>query len=79
MMKDDASLTEEIRFCSLCGYEGRDITCPVCNEKMQSLAEEAERISKVENHKSELFDDEVSLEQEQEKEEAQNGEEDPDL
>lgn len=60
---------EELRFCVSCGHEGNDVICPVCGENMESLEEEMERISKMENEKSDIFDeDELSLEQERENE-----------
>lgn len=59
---------EEIKFCPTCGFEGNDEMCPVCNMPMASLGAEVDRIAKVEEKKSDIFDD-VSLESEQEKEE----------
>jgi len=59
---------EETKFCPTCGFEGNDVLCPVCNIPMESLKDEVERIAKVEEEKSDIFDD-VSLESEQEKEE----------
>lgn len=78
MTNDDLIVTEDRRFCPICGHEGNDLMCPICDEKTQSLAEETARIAKVEDEKSDLFDD-VSLEGEQEKEqkEANEPEEDP--
>ena len=67
-------MEDEIKFCPTCGFEGNDITCPVCNIQMESLEAEVEKIGKAENKKSELFDD-VSLENEQEKEEKEEKEE----
>jgi len=59
---------DETKFCPTCGFEGNDEMCPVCNIPMASLGEEVDRIAKVEEKKSDIFDD-VSLESEQEKEE----------
>ena len=72
----------EIKFCPSCGHEGHDVICPACNEKMESLDAEVDRISKADNPEKDIFDDATSLEEEQEKEESELGvpdEEDTDL
>jgi len=61
---------ESLRFCPECGYEGNDLVCPLCAGKTESLAAAAARLEEKENHHSEIFDDEVSLEEEREKENA---------
>jgi len=57
-------------FCSICGFEGNDLICPVCGEKMESLETELDKIKEREES-DDLLDvesDEISLEQEVEKE-----------
>jgi len=75
-------LMEDRRFCPICGHEGHDEMCPICNEKTHSLAQETERLAKVEDEKSELFDDpqeslETLEEQEEEQVKKDDGQEDP--
>lgn len=83
MTEEDQDLQEKGRFCPICGHEGNDEVCPICNEKTHSLAEEAEKIAQVEDEKSELFDDpQESLEamaEKEEKEEEKNDEKDTTL
>ncbi|MDH4358904.1 MAG: hypothetical protein OEV37_03160 [Candidatus Berkelbacteria bacterium] len=83
MKKEDISTLEaEIKFCPSCGHEGNDLICPVCSEKMELLSDAVDKISEKENKKSDIFDDEVSLEEAQEKEVQEQGtvhEEDSDL
>jgi len=66
---------DETKFCPTCGFEGNDIMCPICNAPMESLGAEVERIAKVEEKKSDIFED-VSLETEQEKEAKKDKHED---
>ena len=61
------NIAEEIKFCPTCGYEGSGEMCPVCNEKMESLGKEMDKLSEKEKEKKDLLDD-ASLEQEAEKE-----------
>lgn len=65
---------ESLRFCPGCGYEGNDLICPLCAAKTESLSDDVARLAKKENKHSEIFDDEVSLEEEREKENAAEGE-----
>lgn len=55
------------RFCPVCGYEGDDLLCPVCNEKTESLDVEIDKVAELENKPSDIFDDE-SIEEVEEKE-----------
>jgi len=77
-----SKLEAEVKFCPSCGHEGNDLICPVCSEKMESLSDAVEKIPDKENKKSDIFDDEMSLEEAQEKEVQEQGmahEEDSDL
>lgn len=77
MTDDIAKIINDRGFCQICGHEGNDTICPICNEKMQSLAEETERLAQIENTKSELFDDpQESLEDVQQMEEKEDKEAD---
>lgn len=67
MNQNDIIEPEELKFCATCGFEGNDMMCPICNEKMQSLQTEVEKLAITENDKSDIFDD-ISLESEQQKE-----------
>jgi predicted RND superfamily exporter protein len=60
----------------VCGYEGDDLLCPVCKEKMESVDKELEKIEKVEKDEDLLSDDAISLEDEAEAEQLENSEED---
>ena len=78
-MKDKINPTKEaseesLRFCPGCGYEGNDLICPLCAGKTESLADDVARLAKKENQPSGIFDDEVSLEEERDKENAAEGE-----
>lgn len=63
-------------FCPVCGYEGDDLICPVCKEKMESVDKELEKIEKVEKDEDLLSDDAISLEAEAEAEQAEAIEDD---
>lgn len=54
---------KNLKFCATCGYESasEDDICPMCNGKMSSLQEEADKIDI--DKKSDLFDDEISLDE----------------
>lgn len=54
---------KNLKFCASCGYESasEDDMCPMCNGKMASLQEEADKIDL--DKKSDLFDDEISLDE----------------
>lgn len=56
-------LKEDVKFCGVCGYESvsEDDICPICNGKMASLSEEADSIDL--KPKSDIFDDEITLDQ----------------
>ncbi len=78
-------MTEEImeegmKFCPICGHEGNDEMCPVCNQKMESLDAEVDRVADLEKQKDLTedagLDDEVSLEEVASKEEAESGDSD---
>jgi len=61
---------ESARFCPICGFEGNDLMCPVCNQKMESLDQEIDRImEKEDEQKNDLLGKDVSLEDEKIKEE----------
>jgi len=65
---------DSLKFCPICGHEGNDDFCPVCNEKMESLAEEVEKLAEKEDQKDLTEDaglDEVSLEEVAQKEEIE--------
>lgn len=55
---------EEIRFCPQCDYQGSDVTCPICNQKMVSEDTEMDRIiqEQEKKKKADLLEDEGSLE-----------------
>jgi len=61
------------KFCPVCGHEGNDVLCPVCNQKMESLDDEVNRVAELEKKKDVTedagLDDEVSLEEVAEEEE----------
>jgi hypothetical protein len=57
----DNDAIDETRFCPSCGHEGNDVMCPVCDEKMESLVAEAEKLPDKSEKKSDIFDD-TSLE-----------------
>jgi hypothetical protein len=65
-MTDDIIGADELKFCPVCGHEGHDETCPVCNEKMASIDAEVEKLAEKENE-DDLLDDaglgDVSLEE----------------
>jgi len=67
-MEEQDLSTEANYFCPICGFEGHDLVCPVCGEKMESLKVELAKIEQIEKS-DDLFDDEVSLESEAEVEE----------
>ena len=70
-------IEDSVKFCPVCGHEGNDVTCPVCNEKMESLDDEVNRIAELEKKKDITgnagLDDEVSLEEVAEEEEKGEG------
>ena len=71
--------TEGLKFCPSCGYEGTDIICPVCNQKMESLDAEIEKLAEKEESKDLTDDaglDDLSLEEEAQKENVTPEEED---
>ena len=80
MSEEDQEIIETWRFCPICGHEGNDEICPICNEKTQSLEEEAKKIAQAEDKKSELFDDPQesleSVQEQEEREEEKNDQED---
>ena len=63
-------IEEEIRFCPLCDYQGTDLTCPICNQKMVSEETEMDRIiqEQEKKKKADLLADEGGLEDLAEKE-----------
>jgi hypothetical protein len=63
-------------FCPVCGYEGDDLICPVCKEKMESMDKELEKIEKVEKDEDLLADDTTSFEDVAEAEQLEINEED---
>lgn len=65
------SLEGDIKFCAGCGYESssEEDICPICNGKMASLQEEADKIDI--KKKSDIFDDDVSLDELAEEEAAE--------
>lgn len=65
----------EQRFCASCGYEGSDMTCPICHKPMESFEEEVKRVAKIEEENKDIFED-VSLESEQDKEEKKENKDD---
>jgi len=72
---DEGIVKGTIKFCPDCGYESasEEDICPVCSGKMNSLSEEANKISI--KKKSDIFDDsDVSLDEVAQKEEEQEGE-----
>ena len=71
-MSDQAkNQAEDIKFCPICGHEGNDVMCPICDQKMESLNQEIDRIAEEEDKdKKELLGGEVSLEEEKIKEES---------
>ncbi len=58
---------EGLKFCPICGHEGNDEMCPVCNEKMESLDVEVEKLAEKEEEKDLTedagLDGDVSLEE----------------
>lgn len=69
---DDAAIDTKLNyFCPVCGYEGDDLVCPVCKEKMESVDKELEKIEKVEKEEDLFSDNEVSLEDEAEAEQIE--------
>lgn len=64
---------ESLKFCPVCGHEGNDVLCPVCNERMASLDDEVNRVAELEKKKDVTedagLDEEVSLEEVAEEEE----------
>lgn len=71
-MTDDPIQEEAgVKFCPNCGHEGNDELCPICNEKMESLKEEVDRVADLEKEKDVTeTDDDLSLEEVASKEEA---------
>ena len=65
---------EEIKFCPICGHEGYDVTCPICDKKMESVDSEMDRILEKDKESEDLLN--VSLEGEQVKEEQAEKEND---
>lgn len=64
---------EGLKFCPICGHEGNDEMCPVCNQKMESLDLEIEKLAEKEKSKDLTEDaglDDLSLEDEAENEQA---------
>lgn len=68
MNQDDKSqdLTDplkNLKFCATCGYEtsSEDDVCPMCDGKMASLQEEADKLDL--KKKSDIFEDEISLDE----------------
>lgn len=60
---DDQNGLENIRFCPNCDYQGTDLLCPVCNQKMISEDEEMDRIIKEqeEDEENDLLDGEEEV------------------
>lgn len=76
-MKDQPIINEDIKFCPICGHEGTDVMCPVCNEKMESLNAEVERVADLEKKKDITESaglEEVSLEEVAKEEEKESSE-----
>lgn len=73
-MVDQVMENEEgLKFCPICGHEGNDEMCPVCNQKMESLDLEIEKLAEKEKSKDLTEDaglDDLSLEDEAENEQA---------
>jgi len=67
-MQDNTNVNEagqeEIRFCPQCDYQGTDLICPICNQKMVSEDTEMDRIiqEQEKEEKADLLDSEVGLE-----------------
>lgn len=62
----DPVLEESLKFCPVCGHEGHDEICPVCNQKMESLDAEIEKLAEKEEAHDVTEDaglDDVSLEE----------------
>jgi len=61
---------EQIRFCPQCDYQGTDLICPICNQKMVSEDTEMDRIiqEQEKKKKADLLADEGGLEDLAEKE-----------
>ena len=74
-MSDDLKELPADRFCPLCGYEGEDVTCPVCDGKTESLDAEIEKIAELEKNPKDILADE-SLEEAGEKEILEEDKED---
>lgn len=77
MEKDQKNGSESMRFCPICGHEGHDIMCPVCNEPMESIDLEMDKIlTEGDEDENGLFSDDISLEEAEVKETAnQKGDE----
>jgi hypothetical protein len=66
---DDAAIDTKLNyFCPICGYEGDDLVCPVCKEKMESVDKELEKIEKKEQDDDLFGEDNLSLEEEADQE-----------
>lgn len=52
-------MSDEVKFCSNCDYQGTGLVCPICHEKMISEEGEAEQLEDGEKGEagSDLLDD----------------------
>lgn len=81
-MTDEVIEIEDLKFCPLCGHEGHDDLCPVCNEKMASIDEEVEKLAEKEAQLDLTEDaglDDLSLEEVASSEDKKIEEEDEEL
>lgn len=55
---------EEIKFCPMCDYQGTDLICPICNQKMVSENTEMDRIiqDQEKEEKADLLESDIGLE-----------------
>ena len=59
-------MEDDLKFCPVCGHEGNDDICPVCNQRMASIDEEVKKLEEKEEQKDLTDDaglDDLSLEE----------------